>query len=234
MSKPTTSPPAPRLQVVRGAAPSASGVDDDPVGLLVERPHGELDGLFLAGMGIVAVTHQRQHPHSFERVHRKHATPPPAQRRVCRRPEATVQGTAGRARGPAAPVAVRPSGFSPRPARQPGLAGVVDVLGGDQPALQRPQQRQAAADQQRHRGQEVHPHRRLIGQLQPGGEGDHREADDRDDEEGRAVGRVGEAVIQAADLAARRQGQEAAEQMAPAAARASAPGCRPAKGFSVG
>src|SRR5690349_23193022 len=45
----------------------------------------------------------------------------------------------------------------------------------------------------------------------------------RDDEEGRAVGRVGEAVIQAADLAARRQRQEAAEQMALAAARAARP-----------
>jgi len=68
----------------------------------------------------------------------------------------------------------------------------------------------------------MHPIRRVINDL--GGErgANHDEAGDEHDEHRRAVARIGKAIIKPARLAARRQSQKAAEQLALAAARARA------------
>jgi hypothetical protein len=62
-------PPTHHLEVVRGAAPSASCVDYDRIGLLFYLPHGKFNGLFFACVGIIAITDQGKHPHSLKRVH---------------------------------------------------------------------------------------------------------------------------------------------------------------------
>ena len=67
---------------------------------------------------------------------------------------------------------------------------------------------------------EVEPDRRLVGELDPEGEGHHHDADERHHEEGGAVARIGEGEIEAADLAFRPHLQEALEQMPLAAAGA--------------
>jgi hypothetical protein len=68
----------------------------------------------------------------------------------------------------------------------------------------------------------MHPHRRAVGNLhKERAAGDH-EADEEDDENGGPVGGIGEAEIEAAGAAARRELQETVEEAALAAARTAA------------
>ena len=69
----------------------------------------------------------------------------------------------------------------------------------------------------------VQPVRRVEGELDEQRQADDDEADDHHDEDGRAVAGIGEGEIEAAVRAARRDGQEAVEQAALAAARATPP-----------
>ncbi|MNE53187.1 hypothetical protein D3C80_1478980 [compost metagenome] len=98
----------------------------------------------------------------------------------------------------------------------------MEILLGHHPALEGPQHAQAHQGQDRQGDDEMHPDRRVDVELEDH-ETDH--ADDahrRHDEEGRAVRRVGEAVVQAAVGAFLADGQIALEQRADAAARAAA------------
>ena len=59
---------------------------------------------------------------------------------------------------------------------EPALLGLVAVLQGDEHALQRPQQAEADDERQRQEDDEMHPDRRLVGDLGPQREAEHDEA----------------------------------------------------------
>src|SRR5271168_2608608 len=105
---------------------------------------------------------------------------------------------------------------------QPTGRRVVLELQGDQYALERSQH--SEADDQRKRNEHDHenPDRRLPSHIDDQGEPDHEEARDQRDEYRRPVAGIGEAEIEPADLAFRRNGQKAVKQPAFAATRASA------------
>src|SRR3546814_11407120 len=58
------------------------------------------------------------------------------------------------------------------------------------------------------------PEWRLEGELYPNGQSDARDAAEAHHEKGWAVARIGEGVVEAADLAVRTQAKETLEQMA--------------------
>jgi hypothetical protein len=69
----------------------------------------------------------------------------------------------------------------------------------------------------------MHPHGRIELQLHPECKDDARDAAEADDKEGRTIGRIGEAVVQPAMLAAGAQRQESVKEMSDAAARTEPP-----------
>src|SRR5690606_3031584 len=99
---------------------------------------------------------------------------------------------------------------------------LVEELAVHDPTLQRTQRRDAGQEQDRKGGEEMYPVGRLIRHLQPQGEDDGRQAAEGDDEEGGAVRRVGEGIVQPARLATVGKLQESLEQMP-----LSAPGAAP-------
>ena len=97
------------------------------------------------------------------------------------------------------------------------------MLDRDGEALQRTQKQQAAADDQRRPQHDVQPQRRREQVLDQAGEADHAERQDKDAEHRRPIAGIVAAEGEAADGAVLGDLQEAFEQTAPAASRASPP-----------
>ena len=124
-----------------------------------------------------------------------------------------------------------------RPARQKwrrrqlifpaGPGGLVVVLQRDQQALERPQQAEADDDGQRQEDHQMEPEGRLIGQFDPEREAEHEEAGEQHHENRRAVARDRRSCSRGRNWSqAGASVQKAVEQLALAAARASAGGWR--------
>ena len=105
---------------------------------------------------------------------------------------------------------------------EPTLLRLVLVLQRDQHALERSEQNQRQKNDKRAPQQGMQPIRRLIGHLDEQRGADNDETRYQNDEHGGAVTRIGKAVVEAANIAARRQGQIAGEQLATTARRTAA------------
>src|SRR5207248_1753578 len=98
----------------------------------------------------------------------------------------------------------------------------VMILQRDEDALEQAQRAQRHDQDQRRPKQGVQPERRLIRELDDQRRRDDDEAADEDREYGGAVARIGERIIEPANLTARPELQETAEQLAVPAARTTA------------
>ncbi len=94
------------------------------------------------------------------------------------------------------------------------MLGLVAILEGDQKPFRRAQEPDADDRGQRQKDDEMHPKGRLIDNLGPQRGAEHKEAAEQGHENRGTVTRVGEREIQAADLAARHEGQESGEHFA--------------------
>src|ERR1700674_3549715 len=110
------------------------------------------------------------------------------------------------------------------------LFGLVPELKGDQHALEGPKQDEWQEDGERTPEQGVQPIGWSIEDLDDEGEADDDEAGHQDDEDGGSIPCLGEAVVEAADVAARSKGEIAIEQLAAVAGRAASRHPRPQRG----
>lgn len=96
------------------------------------------------------------------------------------------------------------------------------ILKGDQPCLQRPQQRDRAGEDQRRPQHDMKPDWRRESDFDPGGATDDDKPEKQNDEDGRSITSVLGRKIEAADWTELTHGQQPAEELPLAAARATA------------
>ena len=97
----------------------------------------------------------------------------------------------------------------------------MEILRGNEPAFQRAKRYNRCDQRDGQAGQQMHPERRHKCDLNAECERDGRYAAEADDDEGRAIGGIGECVAESADAAVAAQLEEAVEKSALTAARAS-------------
>ena len=96
------------------------------------------------------------------------------------------------------------------------------VLQRDHQAFHRPQRPKRNDEDQRQPQHRMDPIGRVVQDLGNQRGSDHDEAGEKHDEDGRPVARIGEVVVETANVAARPQGQEPLKQLALTATRAGA------------
>jgi len=103
------------------------------------------------------------------------------------------------------------------------LLRLVKILGADQPSFERTKQEHAGRQGDRQGREEVDPDRRLECRLEPKGKAQSGNSNRAHRKERRAVGGVGERIVELANLATLCQGQIAAKQMSALTPRTQSP-----------
>ncbi len=92
----------------------------------------------------------------------------------------------------------------------------------DENALQWPQHAERHEQHQRNPQHGMHPVRRTPDEFDNDGKAHHEKSSDQDHEHRRPVAGIGEAIVEAADIAALREIEKPGKQLAPPATRAAA------------